>query len=211
MEATYLAGLLGATALGVTVGLGVSSQPAQETQTETTRGTQEAATDEIDPMMAAMMRAGAINENHEMLTTMIGEFDVKTTFINNGETENNTGNWVAEWSMGGRFVEGTFTMDWQGMPFEGRQIVGYSNLDQAFKAIWFDNSSTNLSYSAGFASEDGQRITFLGSDPDMMTGEIQENEAVLEFTDENNFSYTNYLVNDGQRGEMNMKIEYTRR
>lgn len=213
MQATYLAGLLGATTLGITVGIGVSSQPLQESQDEAApaAGTQEAAADEIDPMMAAMKRAGEIGDNHALLAAMVGEFDAKTTFVTEGEMETGTATWIGEWAMGGRFLEGTFQMDWMGTPFIGQQTIGYSNLEQTFESTWVDNSSTNLHYSGGFASEDGKQITFLGAEPNVLTGEIEETEAVLEFIDENSFSYTNYPVSDGQRGEMDMKIEYTRR
>lgn len=212
MQATYLAGLLGASALGVTVGLGVAAHPVQDTQTEAARGTQEASTDEMEPWMAAMMAAGAVGENHRALAPMVGEFDATMTWTNpDGTQDSGEAKWTAQWAMGDRFVEGRFEMDWQGMPFEGRCLVGYSNLDEAFKQVWLDNMSTNLFYSAGFASEDGNTITFLGADPDPVTGQIKETESVYEFADADHFSFTSYVVNDGERGDMEMQISYARR
>ncbi len=213
MQFTYIASLAGATAIGVALGLGAASNsPIQSTTQEAaaTTNVQEAGSDEVDPMMAAMMRAGQPGEHHAMLAPTVGNFDCKMTMVMNGEEMPGAGVWRSKWSMDGRFVEGDFSMDMPEGPYLGHGITGYSNLDQTFKSIWYDNMNTNISYSAGFASEDGKTITFLGADPNPMTGEVEDYTDVVEIQDENHHVFTRYMTTGGERGDMTMRIEYTR-
>ena len=220
MHTTHFASLAGATAFGLILGLGVSSSPVQEADARggtaqeagtPARGVQEAGADDIDEMMAAMMRAGTPGEAHKALNSIVGDFDAAMSWDQNGEKMEGTGAYSTKWIWDGRYIEGTFTSDWEGMPFEGRQIIGYSNLDQTYKSIWIDNMSTHMSYGAGYMSEDGKTLTMLASDPDVMTGEMKDWQDVYEMTDEDHYSFSRYEVQNGERGKWHMTIDYTRK
>jgi hypothetical protein len=56
--------------------------------------------------------------------------------------------------LGGRYQESIHTGQFNGMPFEGRSIIGWDNARKIIFATWIDNFGTGLTY----MKEDGMKL-----------------------------------------------------
>lgn len=50
---------------------------------------------------------------------------------------------------GGRYMVTNIEGEWMDMPFEGREIMGYDNMNNEYFAVWIDNMGTGLAISRG--------------------------------------------------------------
>ncbi|HLU38232.1 MAG TPA: DUF1579 family protein [Planctomycetota bacterium] len=66
----------------------------------------------------------------------------------------------------GRYVWTTFSMDWQGRPFEGHALFGYDEQQKKFVSYWIDSMSPSLSKSTGSLDASGKVLTMHGSSRD---------------------------------------------
>lgn len=104
-----------------------------------------------DPMMEAMMKAGAPNENHKLLEPMVGHWMTTAHWWKSPESqpESSEGSSVMEWVMDGRFIRQTFTGTMMGQPFAGLGFSGYDNVKGEYVSIWMDNMMTGIMKSSG--------------------------------------------------------------
>jgi hypothetical protein len=216
MNPTQLLSLTAALSLGFAAGAGfvalpqlASAAPESALLQETREiGVQEAGADEVD-MLQAWIEANQIGEHHRLLTPFVGRFDAEITNYMEGESETSTGRMVNTWMYEGRYLQQKYSGDMAGMSFEGMALWGYSNPDETYKSVWVDSMSTNLSYSAGWASEDGKTFTMIGSDKDPMSGEMVPFEDVIQVVSDDEHTFTRSETRAGEKAK-SMEIRYTR-
>jgi len=103
------------------------------------------------PEMEAMMKAMTPGEEHKHLAMMAGDW----TFTNHfwmapGQppTES-TGTMHGEMTLGGRYLQTTWTGNMMGQPFEGHGTDAFNNVSKKYESTWVDNMGTGIMYGTG--------------------------------------------------------------
>lgn len=165
-----------------------------------------------DEQMRAWMAAASPNENHEVLSPLVGSWSHDLTFWQTPEAEpmKMSATSEARWVMDGRYVQADYTGEFMGMPFQGRDMIGYDNLRQKYFSVWIDNHSTGPMDAWGTYDPATKTLTLEGTSIDPMTGATIESRSTLEFLDDGSVHYESHMK--GADGEMfkHMEIHSTK-
>ena len=168
---------------------------------------------EMQQEMAMWMKLAQPGTQHEQMQAFEGTWKGEVTMwmAPGVEPMKETSAAEAKIILGGRYLEWTHTGSFAGMPFEGRSIETYSNLDKRYEAIWIDNFGTLILFYTGTASEDGSKREMTTEFSDPMTGGKVAYRTVYQWIDEDHFTYTTFMSKSTGGGEhKNMEIKYTR-
>lgn len=172
-----------------------------------------AMTEEQKAMGERMQKFMALNENHEMLKKLAGNWNTHGTFWMDPKEQPQTsdGKSVAAIVMNGRYLEQKFTGEFMGQPYEGRGIIGYDNMKKKFTSIWFDNMGTGIMTSQGTYDPTTQSITSEGTMSCPVTEETERwYKDVLTIVNDNNFRYETYMKDKDGKEYKSMEITYAR-
>lgn len=161
--------------------------------------------------MEFMGKYGVPSKEHEMLSDLVGVWDVslKSWTMPGAEPQVSTGKSFFESIMDGRFVTQQYESEFEGMTFEGGGIMGYDRFKGQYFSIWVDNMSTGPMISHGHKGE-GHSIDFWGSMPDPMSGNMMPVRTIERFESKDKFVADMFgPAPDGSMFKM-MEIEYTR-
>lgn len=165
-----------------------------------------------EEQMQAWMAAVSPNENHEALNPLVGAWSHDLTFWQapGHEPMKMTATSEAKWVMDGRYVQADYTGDMMGMPFQGRDMIGYDNARKKYFSVWLDNMSTGPMDAWGTYDPDTKTLTLEGSSIDPMTGATIESKSTLKMIDDGSLHYESHVK--GADGEMfkNMEIHSTK-
>ncbi len=206
MNPTQVLSLAAALSLGFAAGAGFIALP--QAPQESGDAAVELAPDE-DELMAAWTAAGTPGEYHRLLQPFIGTWDAKAVMTMGEEADESGSTLVNRMRYDGRFLEQVYAGEFGGEPFEGFALWGYSNVDETYKAVWVDSTSTNISYAAGWASGDGKKFTMIGADRDPLSGELVEFEDVLTIEDADHYSIVRMETRGGEQAKA-FEIQHTR-
>jgi uncharacterized protein DUF1579 len=164
-----------------------------------------------EEMMAAMMKLAAPGPEHAALNPLVGSWKtvIKTWAAPSAEPASSEGTCDRNWVMGGRYLVGNFKGNFQGMPFEGMELLGYDNIKKQYVSSWIDNMGTGILSSQGGAMDPSTHsFTLSGTFPDP-TGKEQAIRQVTNIVDGNTYVQTMYANMGGQEAKM-MEITFTR-
>lgn len=188
---------------------------ATAAKTETTASTADAPAPPMDS--AAMMKAWndymTPGEQHKMLASQNGKWEGKVTMwmTPGAPPTKSKGTVVNRMILGGRYQEGTFTGTFNGMPFEGKSIVGYDNAKKVFISSWIDNMGTGIMTVEGPWDAATKSITFTGEMHDPMTGKKCKLREIMTFVDDKTQKMEMYNTMPGTPEYKSMEIVYTRK
>lgn len=164
-----------------------------------------------DEMMAAMMKLAAPGPEHAALNPLVGSWKtmIKTWSAPSAEPVASEGTCDRNWVMGGRYLVGNFKGSFQGMPFEGMELLGYDNIKKQYVSSWIDNMGTGILSSQGGAMDPATHsFTLSGTFPDP-SGKEESIRQVTNIVDGNTYVQTMYANMGGQEAKM-MEITFTR-
>lgn len=174
----------------------------------------EAVQDEMDDddMMAAWIKANKLGVHHEMLNDLIGTFraDITMTSFPGAPEETATGTMVNAWVLGGRYVEGRFSGDFNGTPFTGLSYTAYSNADKQYQGIWMDSMGTAIEFSSGPGNLEDKSFSMNTTSTNPMTGDKMNVKESFTIQSHDQHTYTRSEVADDGTVISNMTIVYTR-
>ena len=160
-------------------------------------------------MMKKAEQAGKPGPGHKHLEQFVGTWkcDVKCWMDPNGQPEQSQGTSRTSWIMGGRFLQEEFQGQMMGRPFNGRCILGFDNVKQAYQCVWFDDVNTGIFVSEG--KGDAKSITLEGRSSCSATGRTDiPMKVVLRVQSPDRHTYEMF---DGSQGNARtMEITYTR-
>lgn len=118
--------------------------------------------------MEAVMKAATPGEPHKRLEPFVGEFDFVAKFWMDPAKDpvESKGRSSNKWVLGNRYIEEQVQGDFGGVPFEGRGVMGYDNLQKKYLSTWIDNMGTGIMFSEGTVNKDGKVFTFTHEDVD---------------------------------------------
>lgn len=168
------------------------------------------------PDSAAMMKAWEAymtpGKYHQMLAKDDGNWNEEITMwmSPSGPPEKSTATAVNTMIMGGRYQESVHTGNFNGMPFEGRSIVGYDNGRKMYVSSWIDNMGTGIMYMEGRWDDKSKSIIFKGKSFDPMTNKEVMIRQVFKPIDDNTQILEMYDTKMGKEMKT-MEIKFTRK
>ncbi len=199
--------LIGTAAVGALVGVGTLSYHAGATGAAALPVSQPEEM-EMDPMIAAMMKAGEPGEPHARLASAAGEWKAQTKFtMQPGEPVEGEGTMYTKSIMDGRYTTAWFKSEFMGEPFEGMAINGYDNVTEEYFSIWIDSMSTGVMHMTG--KMEGDTLTLHGSASMPQPMGTVEMKMISTFVDDNTMHDEFYKKIEGEWVK-DGEITYTR-
>jgi hypothetical protein len=151
-------------------------------------------TPEQQKAMEAYARVGALNENHEFLKQLVGEWNVTSRgWMAPGPAPMVTESKAkAELILGGRFLMWRIQGTVFGQLFESVQIVGYDNQQKKYVTFWIDTTSTAFYMMEG--TRQGNVMSDSGVWPDPVTGGREKVRDVLTVVGPDEFTFELFMV-----------------
>lgn len=153
----------------------------------------------------AMSKYGVPTDEHDLLAKRVGKWKYMVEMPN---MPSSPGEANYNMEMGGRYLIGKYTGDFEGQVFEGLGITGYDRFQNKYVSIWLDSMSTAVFSTKGTA--EGSTISYRGNMPDMFTGESKKTKSVERIIDEDNWEMVMFEANTEGKMEETMKITYER-
>jgi len=154
------------------------------------------------------------NAAHTKLGDLAGSWSAEVKLWMNGPAaEPVISRGTAEYvmSLGGRFLQETFSGSMMDMPFSGIGYTGFDNFKKKYVGFWIDNSTTAFSTMEGTLDKDGKVLTMWGKMDDPMSGEKDKSiKSVWRFLDKNSIVYEVYDVTAYGESKPVMLITYAR-
>ncbi|MCB1060420.1 MAG: DUF1579 family protein [Calditrichaeota bacterium] len=159
-------------------------------------------------MMENWMKNATPGAQHERMAKECGEYSV--AMDEGGKTM--SGDVKMEMILGGRVQLQRFTMDYQGMPFEGAGMMGYDNFTQRYWFTWNDNMSTGLFTLWGKEQDGGKKIVFEGAmdSPGMNMRDVPTRH-MYTYLNENEFMYQAWIFPGTAQEKKTMEMHYKRK
>ena len=202
-----------------TTGLEHPSNTGATTAAEAAPTRKAAAEPSHDEMMQMMMDNAQLNENHKLLTELVGSWNytVKMWMDPNKPANESKGTATRKAEMGGRY----FVMDSTGkfqmpgsdgkmmtMEFKGRSTEGYDNAKKKFVTSWIDNMGTGIMLSEGTYDPATKTFTFHAT-YDMAPGVQTKIRETIKVIDKDHHVMEWFEQRGGQEVKT-MEIAYTR-
>jgi hypothetical protein len=182
---------------------------AQDKPTGTTGNSMSA---EEKAMMDVMMKAATPGPNHQLLTSISGDWTFKIRMWMNpsAPATESTGTVAYTPLLGGRYVQGQYRGDMMGMPFEGLGLMGYDNVSAQFQTSWVDNMGTMITFLTGTYDPATKAITYTGRmDDATQPGTKVKVRQVIRIESPDSHVMEWYETRDGKETKT-MEIVYTR-
>jgi len=198
-----------------------AAEPAKVGQpSEPKLGGRQPSPEEIQKMIAEMMKLWKLGDNHKLLADMAGNWNytVKMMMDPNGKPQESKGTATRKAIMDGRFFvaehSGKFQMPgpdgkMTDMNFKGMAIEGYDNVKKKFVSSWIDNMGTMILSSEGTYDAASKTFTYTAN-CEMMPGMPVRIREVIKVVDKDHHNFEWY--EDRGSGETKtMEIAYTRK
>lgn len=108
---------------------------------------------ELSPqqMQEALRKATEIGPNHRRLDPLVGRYKVIAKYWKapKGEPEVTTGTAEFSWILDGHYLMMKYNSTFEGKPFEGIGVFGYSNTKQEYQSAWADTMGMEMMMSKG--------------------------------------------------------------
>lgn len=169
------------------------------------------ASAQTDAEMKAMMAYATPGDMHAMLAKYTGSYTCTVTMwmepgaaasVSNAEAKN-------EMILGGRYLQGTNSGSFNGMPFQGISITGYDNAKKLFVNTWIDNMGTGIMSLTGTWDAASNSIKFSGNMVDPGTGKDIPVKETLKFVDDKTMVLAMYYNNAGKEFKT-MEVKYVK-
>jgi len=158
--------------------------------------------EEINKIYMEYMTPG---DNHKMLASMSGEWDVQTISYMMGKPDTSMGTTIEKSILNGLYTEYNYTGTMMGMPYMGRGIMGYDNAKKVFVSTWVDNFGSGMMKSEGTYDEATKSLTMIGKFVDPATKKDVTWKQITTIVDEN--TYTNEFYSDQTGEEMKAMVQ----
>ena len=112
--------------------------------------------------------------------------------------------------LGGRYLEPIHSGSYQGMPFEGRNVMGFDNYRQKVESFWFDNMGTGFLHSVGTLNPEGTELRDEAETVDILSGKKVRSRSVTTLVGADTIRMEMFWEKEGEEAFKTMEIVYTR-
>ncbi|HPR63973.1 MAG TPA: DUF1579 domain-containing protein [Thermoanaerobaculia bacterium] len=150
---------------------------------------------------------------HLKMARFVGSWNVRAKLWMQPGTEPQLSEATAEVTsiLGDRFLQMTYTGSFMGMPFEGRNLLGYDNYTKKYTSIWFDSMGTGFYLTSGTCDDAGKVCTETGIWDDAVTEQKVAVRTVTTWKDKNTIVMETYSTYPDTPEFKSMELFYTRR
>jgi len=176
------------------------------------QGQKQAKPPAVSPEMAAYMKLASPNENHKLLEPFVGNWKAEVKIWMDPSAPPSVSEGTASYRMiyDGRFLQGEFTGEYMGHPFNGMELMGYDNLQKKFIGFWVDSGSTWFMTSTGTVDKDGKTFRMSGTMTNPMTMKPEEYRDESTFETPDRIISKSFSKQPGGKEFQGMEIIYTR-
>ena len=163
-----------------------------------------------DAMMEAWIKAATPGENHKVLASLAGEWNVvqKMWMAPGQPPMESKGRARQTMTLGGRYLRQEFEGSMMGGPFSGEGSTGYDNITKKFVSTWGDTWSTGIMVLTGDYDAASKTLTLTGDITDV-DGTKKPFKEVLRIMDADKHVLEMYDKHEGKEVKI-MEILYTR-
>lgn len=165
----------------------------------------------MDPMTAAMIKAGTPGPEHKTLETWVGDWSAKIRmFAPGAPPTEGVGSASITSVYGGRYLKEEFNGEVLGQPFQGTSFTGFDNVSKKFVGTWIDSMSTGIAIVEGVwdAASNSYKYEMTHNDP--VTGKQKHSKLVVKAVDRNSH-VSEFLEEQNGKWVKTMEITYTRK
>jgi hypothetical protein len=188
-----------------------SKAPAASSTAAADKAAADAAKAQQDAMMAEMAKYATPGPMHtDFMKPLVGKWKtVQTTYMGPQPTVSE-GTCTRTMVMGDRFLESSYTGNFQGTPFEGLELLGFDMRKNTFSSVWLDNMGTSMAFSSASSYDPATKtLTIQSAFDDPVSGKPVAYKMVTHVVDANNTVFT--MVGNHEGKEVTeMEIKYTR-
>ncbi len=112
--------------------------------------------------------------------------------------------------MGGRYQQSTTTGTFNGMPFDGQNLLAYDNAKKVFLSTWIDNMGTGMTQMQGTWDAATKTINFTGTSVDPSTGKDMNIRQTFAIADNDHQKIEMFATQNGKESKT-MEINLTRK
>ncbi|XZF14190.1 DUF1579 domain-containing protein [Chitinophagaceae bacterium MMS25-I14] len=151
-------------------------------------------------------------EEHKMMAKADGEWNAVVTMWMSPDAPPTKSNATCTNKMilGGRYQQSTNKGSFNGMPFEGMNILGYDKAKKAYVSSWIDNMGTGIMNMEGKWDDATKSIQFMGSMVDPMSGTDTKVRETFSTEGNDKQHLEMYVVMPDGKEFKTMDIVYTR-
>ena len=152
----------------------------------------------------------AANENHFILHAMDGEWEVNFSVRPDGDNPvYGKGSSQNKVIFGLRFLEMSYFFQYDQMPYEGKDYIGYDNIAQEYTYVHMDNMCTNMIDLRGQYDPEKKQLVFEGKAGNYYLEKDIPHKIIITLDSPQKFSYELY-VDEGEGYKMNLKINFVK-
>jgi len=188
-------------------------QPTKPADGKPAPATRKPADGEVDPRVLAWSKTAAPSDAHTKLKPTEGHWNTLTKQWNdpNSQPTETKGTCERKWIMEDRFMEEHYVGEFMGLPFEGKGIGGYDNVQKKYFTAWVDNMGTGLILFTGTADPSGKVFTYTGEHADPLTGKLLKIRAVMKIIDDKTHIFEMYGPGEDGKEFKTMEVIHTRK
>lgn len=183
---------------------------AQERSSKQQGREQPPTDDQMAEMMKRYEEAAAPGKAHELLSPLVGTFNVTAKFESPQGTITSTGKSSCEWVLEGRFLKQDFTGMMESQKFTGIGYTGYDNSKKKYQATWMDSMSTAIFYMEGEVDSSGKTLTLTGEGMDPAAGEMKKYQHVWNLENKDEIVFEMFEVGAGGQPTKTATLTYKR-
>lgn len=126
-------------------------------------------------------------EMHKLLASMDGTWEGESTMwmALGAPPTKSKGTATNKMIYNGLYQEGVHKGSFNGMPFEGKSLIGYNNAKKKFESSWIDNMGSGVMHMTGDYDPASKTFTFTGTSTDPTTGKDCNIRETLKIVDAN--------------------------
>ena len=99
--------------------------------------------------------------------------------------------------------------NYNGMPFEGHNTLGFNNATKKYQSTWIDNMGSGMMNMQGTWDSTSKMVVMTGFETDMISGKDMPVRETMKFTDDNHQTLEMFETRGGKESKT-MEINYKR-
>jgi hypothetical protein len=163
----------------------------------------------------ALEKYGALGPEHAWLKKCEGKYDVRlrATFDPAEPMSETLGTCEDKLILGGLFLREEFDGEcpFTHKPIHGIGVTGFDNARRKYQSSYINSLGSGISTCEGTADAAGKVLTFQGTRPNLMTGELMKVRSVFTIVDEKTSTYEEFVPGKDGREFRSLEITYTRK
>jgi hypothetical protein len=163
----------------------------------------------------ALEKYGTPGPEHVFLKKFEGKYDVRLrgTFDPAEPMSETMGTCEDKVILGGLFLREEFDGEcpFTHKPLHGVGITGFDNASRKYQSSYINSLGSGIFTSEGTADSAGKILTFHGTRPNLLTGELMKVRSVVRVVDEKTSIYEEFVPGKDGREFKSLEITYTKK